>query len=214
MHNQEIVELKLGKFLIQTSGKLDGYGYQTVVDAVSCFNHISNGRKYNHCLEWCSGPGYLGFGTLSQGLTKKLTLLDIFEPNKYVIENTIKKNNLGETVNFILSNNFKSHEKNVKYDLVIGNPPHFNFSNPPVENVDINEHRKYQDSDWKIHRDFFENLNNYITDDADIILMENIKGSDSTTFKSMIESNGLQIKDYCLSVEYPNDIWYLHIIKN
>lgn len=213
MHNQEIIELKLGNFLIQTSSDLDGYGYQTVIDAVSCFNHFSNGKKYNHCLEWCSGPGYLGFGTLSHGLTKKLTLLDIFEPNKTVVENTIKQNNLSETVNFILSDNFLNHKKTIKYDLVIGNPPHFNFSHPPTKGVDINEHRKYQDTDWKIHRDFFENINDYITDDADIILMENIKGSDLNTFKDMIESNGLKIKDYCLSVEYPNDIWYLHITK-
>ena len=213
MHNQEIIELKIGNFLIYTSGSLDGYGYQTLVDAVSCINHYAAGRKYNHCLEWCSGPGYLGFGTLSSGLTKNLTLLDIFEPNKDVVESSIDRNNLRKNVNFILSDNFSNHEKNLKYDLVIGNPPHFNFLNPPNENVDINEHRKFQDTDWKIHKDFFKNVNDYITDDADIILMENTKGSNLDTFKSMIETNGLQIKDYCLSVEYPDDIWYLHITK-
>jgi tRNA1(Val) A37 N6-methylase TrmN6 len=211
--NTEIVEVRVDKFLVYSSNKLDGYGYQTAADAVSCINYFSKGKKYRHCLEWCSGPGYLGFGTLSQGFTENLTLLDIHQPNKVVVEKTIDKNNLNNNVNFILSNNFKNHPKDVKYDLIIGNPPHFNFA-PTYGNVDPNEHRKYKDENWNIHRDFFETVGDYITDDADIILMENTKGSSPETFTKMINDSGLQIKNICLSVLYPNDIWYIHITKS
>jgi|TARA_B110000902_G_C14087830_1_gene505657 tRNA1(Val) A37 N6-methylase TrmN6 len=213
LRNTEIVEVRVDKFLVYTSNKLDGYGYQTAADAVSCINHFSNGRIYNHCLEWCAGPGYLGFGTLSQGLTKNLTLLDIHEPNKIVVEKTIDKNNLNDNVNFILSDNFKNHNTDVKYDLIIGNPPHFTFS-PTYGNIDPNEHRKFKDENWNIHKDFFKTVSNHITDDADIILMENTKGSNLDTFAKMIESNGLRIENYCLSVTYPDNIWYVHIKKS
>ena len=212
MLDKDIVEVRLDKFLIYSANKLDGYGYQTAADAVSFFKHFSKGKKYNHCLEWCSGPGYLGFGTLSQGLTKKLTLLDIHEPNKFIVEKSIEKNDLNNCVDFILSNNFEQHLPSRKYDLIIGNPPHFSFA-PTYGNIDPNEHRKYQDKDWKIHKDFFDTVNDFITDDADIILMENTKGSNPDTFKEMISNNNLKIENYCLSVTYPNDIWYIHITK-
>lgn len=209
----DIVEVRLDKFLIYSTNELDGYGYQTATDAVSCFNYFSNGKKYNHCLEWCSGPGYLGFATLSQGITKKLTLLDIYKPNKIVVEKTIEKNNLQDAVNFVASNNFSSIDPINKFDLVIGNPPHFAFS-PGTNNIDPNEHRKYQDKEWKIHKDFFKNVGKYTTENADIMLMENVKGSNPDTFKEMIKENNFVIKNYCLSVQYPNDIWYIHITKN
>jgi len=209
----DIVEVRLDKFLIYSANELDGYGYQTAADAVSCINYFSNGKKYNHCLEWCSGPGYLGFATLSQSFTKKLTLLDIYKPNKVVVEKTIEKNNLQGVVNFIASNNFSNINTTNKFDLVIGNPPHFAFS-PATSNIDPNEHRKYQDKEWKIHKDFFKNVSKYTTEDVNIILMENVKGSNPDTFKEMIEENNLVIKNYCLSVQYPNDIWYIHITKN
>jgi len=209
----ELVEVRLDKFLIYSSNELDGYGYQTVADAVSCFNYFSNGKKYKHCLEWCSGPGYLGFATLSQQLTKKLTLLDIYKPNGIAIKKSIEKNNLNEVVNFEASNNFKNINEDKKFDLVIGNPPHFNFT-PSYGNIDQNEHRKYQDKNWDIHRDFFKNVNDYTTADVDIMLMENTKGSNPDTFKKMIEDNNLTIKNYCQSVSYPNDIWYIHITKS
>lgn len=163
-------------------------------------------------MEWCSGPGYLGLASLSQSLTDKLTLSDIFEPNKFVVEKTIQENNLQKSVEFILSDNFKNHTKDKKYDLIIGNPPHFNFE-PSFGNIDPNEHRKYKDTDWNTHNDFFANVNDYTTDDVDIMLMENTKGSNINTFKDMIEKNGLVIKNYCLSVTYPENIWYLHITK-
>jgi hypothetical protein len=44
--------------------------------------------------------------------------------------------------------------------------------------------------------------------------MENTKGSNPDTFKEMINSNNLKIENYCLSVTYPNDIWYLHVKKD
>jgi len=44
--------------------------------------------------------------------------------------------------------------------------------------------------------------------------MENTKGSNPDTFKKMIEDNNLTIKNYCQSVSYPNDIWYIHITKS
>lgn len=203
-------QVKIGNFEIFTSGDLDGYGYQSLTDAISCFIHFSKGKKYQNCLEWCSGPGYFGFAALYQQLAKNITLLDIYESNETVCNETIKHNNISNA-RFILSDNFKNIDCQEKFDLIIGNPPHFNFLLDCVDND--HEHRKFADIDWKIHQDFFENVNNYLTDDGEIMLMENSQGSNIKTFEQMIDNNNLKIIDYCTSVQFPNELWYLHITK-
>ena len=93
----------------------------------------------------------------------------------------VKSRKIGLDKSKIINSNFKNHNTDVKYDLIIGNPPHFTFS-PTYGNIDPNEHRKFKDENWNIHKDFFKTVSNHITDDADIILMENTKGSNLESF--------------------------------
>ena len=37
-------------------------------------------RTFEKCYEWCSGPGFIGFGILDHELCKKVCLSDIYEP--------------------------------------------------------------------------------------------------------------------------------------
>jgi cyclopropane fatty-acyl-phospholipid synthase-like methyltransferase len=81
------------------------------------------------------------------------------------------------------------------------------------ETVHYHEHRKFVDLNWEIHKNFFKNVNDHLTEDGRIFLMENAKGSDPDTFKDMIEENGLVISRVYPSQQFPNDTWYLEIVK-
>ena len=163
-------------------------------------------------MEWCCGPGYFGLMSYKYGIAENVVLSDIFEPLGEMVNKTISENNLNEHIRFIHSNNFKNI--NEKFDLIIGNPPHFNFHlDENEETLHYNEHRKFIDLDWKIHEDFFDNVNNYLNDDGSIILMENVKGSTPKTFLSMIEKNNLKITNVFKSIEFPDDVWYMEIVK-
>ena len=38
--------INLGEYKVFTSDETDGYGYLTVKDAISCFHHFSQGRRF------------------------------------------------------------------------------------------------------------------------------------------------------------------------
>jgi len=188
---------------------LDGCGNTMIDDFIDATQAISQDKKFNNTLEWCSGPGYWGFGLLATGITKNITLADIYEPNQPAVLQTIKENNLESKAQFFLSDNFTNIPQQ-KFDLIVANPPHFNMD-PYVAHYD--DPRKYKDLDWSIHKNFFNCVGDYLTDDGIIVLAENVWGSNPGTFKDMITNNGLQITNHFASKQYPLDMWYLGISR-
>ena len=156
----------------------DGCGNTMVDDFIDATQAISEDKKFNNVLEWCSGPGFWGFGLLATGIANKVTLADIYEPTQIPVLQTIKENNLQD---------------------------------PYVAHYD--DPRKYKDLDWSIHKNFFNNVNNYLTDDGIIVLAENVWGSNPDTFQDMITDNNLQITHHFVSKQYPLDMWYLGITR-
>lgn len=209
----ELKKIKLNNIEIYTADQLDGYGLQHVSDFISVCKHFYKDRKFKNALEWCSGPGYFGFMLFDYDLAEKVTLTDIFEPLHEVVNETIAINQLEDKVKFMVSDNFANVDE--KFDLIVGNPPHFNFElEYNEETIRCHEHRKFMDRHWKIHDNFFRHVSNYLTDDGEIVLMENCKGSVPDTFKQMIEENNLQIKDIQKSQEFPNDVYFIRIKKD
>lgn len=210
------MELKTGLvagLTIYTADQLDGHGLMHISDAVSTFKFFVGDRRFKKALEWCSGPGYLGLMLYRYDIADSVVLSDIFEPLANVVNKTIKENCLENSIRFIHSDNFKSIDE--KFDLIIGNPPHFNYDlKITEETVHYNEHRKFIDRHWKIHEDFFNNVSHYLDDDGCIILMENVKGSTPETFREMIKNNNLKIKNVLPSCQYPQDVWYCQIVKD
>jgi methylase of polypeptide subunit release factors len=146
---------------------------------------------------------------ITEDKTEKITLSDVWEPNKPAVLQTILENNLDQKAHFVLSDNFKSIPEQT-FDLIVANPPHFN-GDPYVAHYD--EPRKYKDLDWSIHKNFFDNVGNYLTQDGVIILAENVWGSNPDTFKDMITKNNLKITHHFPSKQYPLDMWYLGIAR-
>jgi len=211
-NNIELKDIELANTKIWTADQLDGYGLLTVSDFISVVKHCYGNHKFANVMEWCSGPGYFGFMMHKYNIAESVTLVDMFEPLEQVVNTTIKENNLEKNIKFILSNNF--HNVNEKFDLIVGNPPHFNMDLAHTPATDhYHEHRKFVDLDWQIHEDFFNNVKDHLTEDGKIFLMENAKGSDRFTFKDMIEKNDLKINRVFASQSFPKDTWYMEIVK-
>lgn len=160
------------------------------------FVHILKNRYdnkcWNHCLEWCSGPGFIGFDILSQGLCKKLTLHDKHRPLQKNIDRTIEINRLADRVDYYFGETLDCIPER-KFDLIVANPPHF-----LDHQGDENYQRLAVDQNWTAHKNFFSKVKNYLDDDGIILLQEDQRGSKfgPMEFSSMIEENHLYISSF------------------
>ena len=125
-------------------------------------------RKFENCLEWCSGPGCVGFEALSRNICSHITFMDKHKPAIDNVLETVKINDLHDEISTIVAEKI-SQLPNKKYDLVLGNPPHFSKKLFPKHDGE-DSYRRSIDQDLKIHREFFETISNYLTDDGVIII--------------------------------------------
>lgn len=146
----------------------------------------------NHVYEWCSGPGYIGFELLGKNLCKELTLADINKSAVDTVGITIAENNLSN-VNLYHSDNLKNIDANNKFDLIVGNPPHWQRK---VDLLNWPE-RLYLDEDWQLHKSFYQNIHKFMDKGSIISIIENAMTSDITDWNPMIKANkNLEFMDY------------------
>lgn len=171
------------------------------------------GRRFDRCLEWCSGPGFIGFALLAHGICQNLTLMDRYELSADSVAQTVQRNLCVDRVRFHNVDRVGALPDHERFDLVVANPPHY-LECPG----DANYQRIAVDVDWQAHREFFANIGSYLNPDAVILLQENQAGSltGPAEFLPMIESNGLRLTAYWTSADYfdragPTQIYYLEI---
>jgi tRNA1(Val) A37 N6-methylase TrmN6 len=171
--------------------ELDGGGTTFGQDYLPVLADCYPGRVFNRAYEWCSGPGFIGFSLLSHGVCRTLCLNDLYDPSITAAEMTIdyEINNCRELVTAYLCKDVGLIPKHEQFDLVVANPPHFN-------DITMNDYtgiRISKDINWAAHRNFFNNIKNYLTGDGIILLQEHIHGAKIEDLKDMIEQNGLKI---------------------
>ena len=150
---------------------------------------------------------------LAHGITKKLCLADINPKAVQYANKTCKENLLGKDVSIYLSDNMDQVSKREKFDLVIGNPPHFSGDSDFFSGID----RRGWDEDWKIHKKFFSQIGPFLKPNGRLCIMEwedpNISGSSNkNTFRQMIEQNNLIIEE-TIDCELVADHYYLIVKK-
>lgn len=192
---------------------MDGGGPRFGQDYIGVLRSRYPNRVFEHCYEWCSGPGFIGFAILSHGITKRLSLSDCYAPAIDSVIETIKHNRLEDLINAYVGSSLTVLPTNAKFDLVVANPPHY-LECPGNDNYQ----RIAVDRDWQAHRDFFKHIGQHLTEDGVILLQENRAGSLNgiENFRTMIESNRLQITDHYNSIEFfdingPMQIYYIEI---
>jgi len=169
--------------------ELDGGGAgfgQDYIDFVG-----SNFPPQERIFEWCSGPGFIGFSLLAHGLCNTLCLADINPLAVQACLKTIRFNNLETKVTVYLSDNLKHIPSSEKWDLVVGNPPHFKCICTKKKSPEI----IFLDKDWVLHRAFYKDVGKFLTDNGLLVIQENSLRSSVESFREMIESNGLAIVD-------------------
>jgi methylase of polypeptide subunit release factors len=166
---------------------------------------------YSHGLEAFAGHGAIGFYLYEKQLCKKITLSDCFQPAIDFCNQTILKNNLK---NCIAKKTDCLEGLSHQYDLIVANPPLFNYVPSIIDNV-ARDHqlRKKVDNDWKIQKKFFSQLNNYTTQDCDIFVCEDIRFCSKETFKEMINPINFEILNIISPFSKHNTIYLLHLKK-
>lgn len=158
---------------------------------------------YNRCLEWCSGHGLLGYNLLIEQQIKHVTFMDYFDLAIKECYFTAEANGRLMDMEGHISSSIAGLPELEKFDLVIGNPPNAKDEQTLVDALATNASELHTeisyldntlritlDQDYMIHREFFTNIGERITDDADIFISVT---SDSDEIKDMIAENNFMI---------------------
>ena len=152
--------------------------------------------KSKTCFEAFSGPAFIGFSLLAHNLCEELVVADINPEAINYVKLTVEKNRLSNRVRYYVSDVLDGIPDNEKFDLVVGNPPHFNentlknyCTSTQCDKISL---LKGYDESWKLHRKLYLNIRKFLSEGANVILVENSEGSNERDFVEMIREGGLK----------------------
>lgn len=198
-------------FVVTHDSTEDGGGTWFGQDYVSQLSRYH--RPFGRCLEWCSGPGFIGFALLAHDVCDELVLMDRYSLSASSVAETVRQNRCGDRARFYNLDRVGDLPDQERFDLVVANPPHY-LECPG----DLNYQRIAVDQHWRAHLEFYANIGRHLNPDAVILMQENQAGSlaGPAEFLPMIEGNGLKLTGYWTSDQYfdrsgPTQIYYLEI---
>jgi len=178
-------------------------------------------RVFTRCYEWCSGPGFIGYYLLDRGVCQSICLSDMYSPSIDSANFTAESNQCKDQVTTYVLDDLSLLPAEEKFDLVVGNPPHF-VNKKSLSHVSDNQIRCAVDQDWKTHQNFFKHIGNHLLPGGIILLQENMYGSTADTFAPYVNEAGMSITNVIKSTDwwYPSNsdlklqIYYIEIQKN
>lgn len=168
--------IKLEDFEVLYVDGLDGGGLDHLPDFVDAVGQ----KQYTNAVEWCAGYGVIGFDFLVKGKVDHMSFIDCHEPAIRWLNRTIEHNNVENKTAVYLANKISLIPEDVKWDLVLANPPH-SFGPDPVKyfHETVSDPQTLSDvmritcdEDLSIHKEFFANIRNHLLPDADIFISE------------------------------------------
>lgn len=177
-------------FKYQTSLHTDGGIIDIHKGVITALDRIFGDKVWDNVLDWCAGDGGVGMMLLGAGLAKKISFVEPYSEALQHLRSNLDRNKIDANV-FDVD---KIQNLDGKYDLVIANPP--NNRIPTLQHMyhdgwlrknakdplkyedaleDLNSktpHRKF-DFFWKVHIEFFKNIEKNLNQGADVILLEN-----------------------------------------
>ena len=184
--------------------ELDGGGTSFGQDYLSFIPRMSK-KKFGRAYEWCAGPGFIGFSLLANGFCDSLCVSDVHLPAINALKETVKINGLENKVSIYHSDSLDSIPDNEKWDLVVGNPPHYK-KDPTLKNLSDDNIRIVLDTDLDIHKRFFSNVKKHLNEEGVILLQENWHRVALDEFKEMLVENNIEFK---FSSPFSNKFFYL-----
>lgn len=134
-----------------------------------CISNEIQFPKFNSIMEMCSGPGFMGYHLAMKYGINDIHLVDIYEPNREVIEKTNSENNLD--AKFYLSDTFDNYDGPM-VDFICSNPPHIPYV-PEEYHGDEATPRILIDEDLQFHKKFFNGLDKHLKVGGYLFLLEN-----------------------------------------
>jgi hypothetical protein len=161
---------------------MEGGGIARAPMFIEILSLIAPNRIFNHCLDWCSGAGFIGFSLLGKGLCKQLDLADIWKPALDAAQNVETDSN----VNTWHIRQLSDIQPPQKYDLIVGNPPWF------PGNL-LQNNRLSCDPGLLILKKFLIDAKNYLTPNGLIVLSEGQTYTGPKDIINVLEDTGLQL---------------------
>jgi hypothetical protein len=213
-------EIAIGDICVCYDQNLDGGGSSEYKVVLQALDFLGIPTQSKACLEWCSGPGFFGFALLAQHGCDYLYLNDCYEPAIQACRKTIFNlpPRYANRVTVLHTDSCANFPADIKFDLVIANPPHFpnwNFMltqyNPAFPGTwNTSVLRREIDKNWLIHKNFFDNIYQYLYPGAKIVLLENIHGIGPWELESMIDPEKFKITR-CFRFRQASISWYCEI---
>lgn len=141
-------------------------------------------------LEWCAGPGFIGFSLLAAGLCSELTLLDTNPVAVAACRETVRRNGLGGVVRVYEADTLDAVGPASAFDLVVANPPH---CPDPTPSPGGHPRLIYNDVGWRTHREFYRQVPGHLSDGGRVLIQEDASQSSVDDFRPMIEQAGLEL---------------------
>ena len=142
--------------------------------------------------EFCAGPGYIGYSLLAAGFCQKLTLADVNPESVDLARRTAERAGGADRVSVHLSDALEQIPDDERWDIVVGNPPHFLPEKPPNElprGLDTTS-IIYFDPDWEVHRKFYSRVKRFMKPGGLVVMLEDGDGSVPEDFVEMIADAG------------------------
>ena len=135
-------------------------------------------------LEYCAGPGYIGYSLLAAGWCETLALSDLNGEAVATARRTASFNDLEDRVSVYESDGLDQIPDDERWDLVVANPPHF------LPNSDAPDDVQVFDPDWRAHSKFYASVGSHMRPGGLVMIAENCAGSDPAVFEDMIREGG------------------------
>jgi hypothetical protein len=163
---------------------MEGGGIYRSPMFIEVLSLIAPNRIFNHCLEWCSGPGFIGYSLLGKGLCKQLDLADIWQPSLTAAKAVKAPCNV-DTWHI---RNLCDIQPPRMYDLIVANPPWW------PGNLLQNQHNRLgADPDLAILKKFLKDAKNYLTPDGIIVLIEGQTYTGPKDISNALADTGLEL---------------------
>ena len=135
------------------------------------FYDILKDTKVDTIYEWCSGPAVIGIYLLENNICDHLVLSDINPRAIQQAQTTLYSKNLLDKASLYVSDNLKDVPLQT-FDIVVGNPPHYYNINQDHPLGPINDNILMTDTNWDVHREFFNNISDYLTPSSKMYIGE------------------------------------------
>lgn len=202
-------------FFVYYNDNLEGDGTHNGQDFPNVIRYLYPQKRFNHCLDWCSGAGFIGFRMLSDDLCDKIILHDGFrtavDACNYTINHMPKR--YRDRVSTVCSDNLDWLTEDMAFDLVIGNPPpRRTWLDFPVQqhigNLDYN--RILVDPEWKCHRNFLQRIATKLATNGSIVIKNNVNFVSTQDYVELLQESGLVMKK-AFREKFRPYMWYIEI---